>query len=154
MTTLCTKLYHTVLTWFGQKWSGEAEGRGHFSHAPTVSTYIFLYNSYLSRSIVDTYMQLIIALFMAGKLVKHNLMVKRLCGVFRVFHGYILLIGMKNQFLNYNFEFSWTFWAIRTSLVCLLFISLKPIWFAKSKFIILCWILWTDQNSKISRNIF
>ena len=84
------KLYHTVLTWFGQKWSAGAEGRGHFSHAPTVSTYIFLYNSYLSRSIVDTYMQLIIALFMAGKLVKHNLMVKTFCGVFRDFHGQYL----------------------------------------------------------------
>ena len=35
-----------------------------------------------------TYMQLIIALFMAGKLVKHNLMVKTLlCGVFRDLHG-------------------------------------------------------------------
>ena len=135
MTTLCTKLYHTVLTWFGQKWSGGAEGRGHFSHAPTASTYIFLYNSYLSRSIVDTYMQLIIALFMAGKLVKHNLMVKTMENIWgsncqNIIWGVQGLswpiscsLEWKIYFQSYNFESSLIFLAIKTSfksLVCLL----------------------------------
>ena len=47
-------------------------------------------------------------------------------------------------------------WPIRTSLVCLLIISLKPIWLVREirKIKILCWIWWTDQNSKVSRIIF